>query len=117
MKSQQAIDCRVLKLAIDNCTRKANTMSLVRIIVEPQPKSGIWNMAVDESLLLSACEENICTIRWYRWREATLSLGYFQKAANRAKQARQQIHALVATRRSKSIPGREEWPRLPKAGA
>jgi hypothetical protein len=34
-------------------------------------------MAVDETLLDSAAE-GICTVRWYRWEQATLSLGYFQ---------------------------------------
>jgi lipoate-protein ligase A len=35
-------------------------------------------MAVDEALLEAALERGECTVRWYRWREATVSLGYFQ---------------------------------------
>ena len=48
-----------------------------RLIVDPAPCSGAWNMAVDETLLDSAAA-GICTVRWYRWEQATLSLGYFQ---------------------------------------
>src|SRR5262249_39981803 len=45
---------------------------------DPQPASGRWNMAVDEALLEAAMGGGPCTIRWYRWDQATLSLGYFQ---------------------------------------
>lgn len=40
-------------------------------------------MAVDEVLLDSAAENGIATLRFYRWSEPTLSLGYFQSAADR----------------------------------
>jgi lipoyl(octanoyl) transferase len=40
-------------------------------------------MAVDEALLEAADEERIATLRFYEWAEATLSLGYFQPAADR----------------------------------
>lgn len=40
-------------------------------------------MAVDEALLKSANETGQVTLRFYRWSEPTLSLGYFQKAADR----------------------------------
>lgn len=36
-------------------------------------------MAVDEVLLESAAESELCTLRWYRWDQPTISLGYFQK--------------------------------------
>ena len=49
-----------------------------RILIETGPQPGSWNMAVDEVLLESALTRGICTLRWYRWLEATLSLGYFQ---------------------------------------
>lgn len=52
----------------------------VRLLVDEQPASGAWNMAVDEVLLTSAVQEGCCSLRWYRWQEATLSLGYFQQA-------------------------------------
>ncbi len=50
-----------------------------RLIIEPAPLSGSWNMAVDESLLESAASQEACTLRWYRWDQPTISLGYFQK--------------------------------------
>lgn len=49
-----------------------------RLIVDAEPASGAWNMAVDAALLESAVEGGPCTLRWYRWEQATLSLGYFQ---------------------------------------
>ena len=51
------------------------------IIDEPSP--GAWNMAVDEALLDWAAEKGVCSLRFYRWREPTLSLGYFQEHADR----------------------------------
>ncbi|MDX1967803.1 MAG: hypothetical protein SFV23_11575 [Planctomycetaceae bacterium] len=49
-----------------------------RLIIEPEPADGAWNMAVDEALLESAIRGGSATLRWYQWREPTLSLGYFQ---------------------------------------
>jgi lipoate-protein ligase A len=49
-----------------------------RLIVDLEPASGRWNMAVDEALLESAVAGGPCTVRWYRWDQPTLSLGYFQ---------------------------------------
>jgi lipoate-protein ligase A len=40
-------------------------------------------MAVDEVLLLDAADNNIATLRFYRWTEPTLSLGYFQRYDDR----------------------------------
>ncbi|REJ86538.1 MAG: lipoate--protein ligase family protein [Planctomycetota bacterium] len=53
-------------------------MNACRLILDEQPGSGPWNMAVDEALLQSAVDGNDVTVRIYRWSEATLSLGYFQ---------------------------------------
>jgi lipoate-protein ligase A len=50
-----------------------------RVIVDSVPGSGAWNMAVDEVLLETALQGELCTLRWYRWERATLSLGYFQR--------------------------------------
>jgi len=36
-------------------------------------------MSVDEALLESAVTGGPCTVRWYRWNQATLSIGYFQR--------------------------------------
>lgn len=61
---------------IGNCT------SFCRILLDPQPNPGSWNMAVDETLLETAVEERAATVRWYRWSEPTVSLGYFQDSAS-----------------------------------
>lgn len=52
---------------------------MTRVIVETRPHSGVWNMAVDEALLEAAVEAGECALRFYRWSEPTVSLGYFQK--------------------------------------
>ncbi len=57
-------------------------MVAVRLIIEPAAR-GTWNMAVDEALLESA-SSGVTTLRFYEWDESTLSLGYFQAAADRA---------------------------------
>lgn len=57
-----------------------------RLLVEP-PGDGAWLMAVDEVLLQSAAEQGLATLRFYCWREPTLSLGYFQSLAERAEHA------------------------------
>lgn len=40
-------------------------------------------MAVDEALLEAAAHEEVATLRLYQWQEPTLSLGYFQRSAER----------------------------------
>src|SRR5690606_37438550 len=52
------------------------------------PGSGAWNMAVDEVLLNSAAQTGQMTMRFYRWSEPTLSLGYFQRYADRSLHAK-----------------------------
>jgi lipoyl(octanoyl) transferase len=54
-------------------------MGTCRLVIEPEPQSGVRNMAVDEALLEAALERGQCTVRWYRWESATVSLGYFQQ--------------------------------------
>lgn len=53
-----------------------------RLFIDP-PASGAWNMAVDETLLESAAVGGGFSLRFYRWREPTLSLGYFQQYDDR----------------------------------
>lgn len=53
-----------------------------RLIIDA-PHSGAWNMAVDQALLESAEETGATTFRIYFWEPATVSLGYFQKFAER----------------------------------
>src|SRR3954464_5256758 len=48
------------------------------------PPDGAWNMALDEALLHRAETDGMATLRFYGWREPTLSLGYFQQHADRA---------------------------------
>jgi lipoate-protein ligase A len=55
---------------------------MIQLLVEPNAHSGSWNMAVDESLLELALESEQCTVRVYSWETATVSLGYFQSAAD-----------------------------------
>ena len=54
----------------------------LRVLIDDEPQSGAWNMAVDEVLLESAITRDIATLRFYRWREPTASLGYFQREAD-----------------------------------
>jgi lipoyl(octanoyl) transferase len=60
-----------------------------RLIVD-SPAEGAWNMAIDEALLLSAERDGIAWLRFYEWREPTLSLGYFQNHTDR------QLHSASA---------------------
>ena len=53
-----------------------------RLIVD-EPQLGPINMAIDQALLESAEDSGIATLRFYQWAEPTLSLGYFQKFAER----------------------------------
>lgn len=48
-----------------------------------EPAGGAWNMAVDEALLEAADADGVSTLRFYRWSEPTLSLGYFQRFEDR----------------------------------
>ena len=61
-------------------------MDRVRLLTDP-PASGAWNMAVDEVLLESAASGGAAALRLYAWEEPTLSLGYFQTAAQRTEHA------------------------------
>jgi lipoate-protein ligase A len=44
-------------------------------------------MAVDEALLIDAADRGTATLRFYGWSEPTLSLGYFQRYADRDQHA------------------------------
>lgn len=47
--------------------------------------TGTWNMALDDALLESVTQQESTrpVLRWYRWERPTLSLGYFQRCAER----------------------------------
>jgi lipoate-protein ligase A len=57
-------------------------MTECRLLLDPAA-DGAWNMAVDELLLDQAAETGRPTLRFYSWKEATVSLGYFQSYASR----------------------------------
>ena len=50
-----------------------------RLIVDAEPCSGSWNMAVDEYLFRSLEKEPGTHLRFYSWARPTVSLGYSQK--------------------------------------
>ncbi|MCA9248372.1 MAG: lipoate--protein ligase family protein [Planctomycetales bacterium] len=56
---------------------------------------GAWNMAVDEALMASAGASGVAVLRLYAWSEPTLSLGYFQRYADRDLHAASRSCALV----------------------
>lgn len=60
----------------------------VQLIVDKQPQSGAWNMAVDAALLEESLRSGTTFVRLYRWSEATVSLGYFQKPEERLANSR-----------------------------
>ncbi|GIW99406.1 MAG: lipoate--protein ligase [Pirellulaceae bacterium] len=48
-----------------------------------QPRSGVQNMAVDDTMLEHAARQGEVMLRVYRWEVPTLSLGYFQRIQER----------------------------------
>jgi len=58
-------------------------METARLIVD-EPADGAWNMAVDQALLETANDTGLITLRFYQWKEPTLSLGYFQSHLDRS---------------------------------
>ncbi len=59
------------------------------------PQSGTWNMAMDEALLERAAVAGPAVLRFYQWREPTLSLGYFQRYDERHSHPASQPCAVV----------------------
>ncbi|MEM9944060.1 MAG: biotin/lipoate A/B protein ligase family protein [Planctomycetota bacterium] len=57
-------------------------MNSARLIIDP-PFDGPTNMAVDQALLETADQSGQITLRFYRWKTATLSIGYFQSHMDR----------------------------------
>lgn len=49
------------------------------LIIDNTPLEGSWNMAVDEYLFQSLAEEPHTILRFYTWKNPTVSLGYSQK--------------------------------------
>jgi lipoate-protein ligase A len=69
-------------------------MNTIELLIDP-PAIGAWNMAVDEMLLERAAERGTATLRFYEWSPATLSLGYFQRAAERESHTASRLCPLV----------------------
>lgn len=67
----------------------------VLLHVEPEPRSGSWNMATDEYLLEAGLTDRLKAVRMYRWIEPTVSLGYFQDSDDEALQTTFQDLAAV----------------------
>jgi lipoate-protein ligase A len=57
-------------------------MRSARLLIDA-PAAGSWNMAVDQALLESVSRTGAIVLRFYRWEQATLSLGYFQHLEQR----------------------------------
>lgn len=57
-----------------------------RLIID-KPREGGMNMAIDQAILETTAGTGQPTLRFYRWSPATLSLGYFQKFADREQHA------------------------------
>ncbi len=54
-------------------------MATWRLLLEPVPARGAWNMAVDEAILEAVGRgDSLPTLRLYAWEPACLSLGYAQ---------------------------------------
>ena len=71
-----------------------------RLIVEAEPRTGAWNMAVDEALLLEhAAGGTPPTLRLYRWDPPAVSLGYFQDPATEVDQAACRSLGITVVRR------------------
>jgi lipoate-protein ligase A len=49
------------------------------LIIDDTPLDGSWNMALDEYLFRSLTEEPHTILRFYAWKNPTVSLGYSQK--------------------------------------
>lgn len=68
-------------------------------VIFDEPGSGSWNMAVDEAILdglsRQPASSPTAVLRFYQWEPATLSLGYFQHAAERKGHAASQACPMV----------------------
>ena len=57
---------------------ETRALAPIRLFVDP-PQDGVTNMAIDGCLLDEVSAGARPALRLYRWRPATLSLGYFQR--------------------------------------
>jgi len=60
--------------------KNASGAAAWRLLID-ETADAAWNMAADEAMLLSlASGEALPTLRFYTWKPAAISLGYFQRA-------------------------------------
>jgi lipoate-protein ligase A len=64
-------------------------------LIESPAGPGDWNMAVDAALMESVAASGQCCLRFYSWSEPTVSLGYFQNAADRQTHGASRACAIV----------------------
>lgn len=64
-------------------------------LIKDAPASGSWNMSFDQAMLALTDQVGTISLRFYLWQEPTLSLGYFQKAADRDAHTASQKCSLV----------------------
>jgi len=66
------------KTGVDRITDMEKIVNLR--LINDGVHSGTFNMAADEALLIELTKNSVSpTLRFYRWKNPTLSLGYFQK--------------------------------------
>jgi lipoate-protein ligase A len=99
MKTEKKDECRMMNDELPHhrssfIIHHSSLPSTFRLLVDP-PAWGAWNMAVDDALLETAVADGRCTVRFYRWQEPTLSLGYFQPYAERWRHAASRRCAVV----------------------
>jgi lipoate-protein ligase A len=58
-----------------------NALKRWKLLIEPAPLPGPWNMAVDEVLFRRVESASLTYLRFYQWDRPTASLGYSQVAA------------------------------------
>lgn len=49
------------------------------LFLADESRTGVDNMAIDQAMLEQTAKDGITRIRFYRWSEPTVSLGYFQR--------------------------------------
>lgn len=72
----------------------SSSVPTARLIIDP-PRGGAMNMAIDQAILETTAASGEPTLRFYRWSSATLSLGYFQKYADREQHSTSQESPII----------------------
>lgn len=56
-----------------------NHNGFLRVIIDEEPCSYAHNMAIDEAMMRALDETKLPTLRFYKWKNPSLSIGNFQK--------------------------------------